>query len=218
MVPDAEYFIRFRVLSIYSHSLAGVFWFDLPLALLCAFLFHLIVRDPLIHHLPPLLRRRLKAYLSFDWARYFCIRWYIVILSTLPGAISHLAWDGFTHAGGYFVQHWPWLGVIVNFGNVALPAYKLLQHGSSVAGLLVIAWCLLHLPVLTPQWDGDTAIYYWPGIGLLTIAIVTMRLLAAQGNLAAGHVIVSFIAAFLIALLLVSVLTRKRRTGYEGTR
>ena len=37
MVPDFEYFIRMRTESKYSHTLAGLFWFDLPLGLLLCF-------------------------------------------------------------------------------------------------------------------------------------------------------------------------------------
>ena len=37
MAPDFEAFIGFRKEKIYSHNWLGVFWFDLPLALIIAF-------------------------------------------------------------------------------------------------------------------------------------------------------------------------------------
>ena len=52
LTPDFEYFIRMKVQSIYSHTLLGIFWFDLPLAILLAFLFHSLVRDTLFFNLP----------------------------------------------------------------------------------------------------------------------------------------------------------------------
>lgn len=50
MIPDFEYFIRMRIQSIYSHTLAGIFWFDLPLALLISFIFHNKVKNLLFQN------------------------------------------------------------------------------------------------------------------------------------------------------------------------
>lgn len=44
LTPDFEYFLRLNLHSAYSHTIAGVFWFDLPLGIILAFLFHLIVK------------------------------------------------------------------------------------------------------------------------------------------------------------------------------
>lgn len=52
LTPDFEYFLRMRIKSNYSHTLDGLFWFDLPLGLLLAFLFHNVVRDSLFDNLP----------------------------------------------------------------------------------------------------------------------------------------------------------------------
>ncbi len=40
MTPDFEYFLRLRVRSDFSHTLFGVFWFDLPLGIVLCFVFH----------------------------------------------------------------------------------------------------------------------------------------------------------------------------------
>lgn len=58
MVPDAEYFLRMRVLSNHSHTTMGLFYFDLPIGLIIYLLFVQFVRSPLIIHLPAFLRER----------------------------------------------------------------------------------------------------------------------------------------------------------------
>jgi len=71
MVPDFEYFIRMKVKSIYSHTIDGIFWFDLPLALLLAFLFHNIVKKYLFQNLPKSFQIRLSIFNDFNWNNYF---------------------------------------------------------------------------------------------------------------------------------------------------
>jgi hypothetical protein len=48
MTPDFEFLIRMNVGSIYSHTLAGIFYFDIPVGIAICFLFHDVVRDDLI--------------------------------------------------------------------------------------------------------------------------------------------------------------------------
>ena len=51
IIPDFEYFIRMRDWSRYSHTLVGLAWFDLPLAILVCFIYHLIVKNYLFDNL-----------------------------------------------------------------------------------------------------------------------------------------------------------------------
>jgi Domain of unknown function (DUF4184) len=51
-----------KMQSDYSHTLGGLFWFDLPLGLLLAFIFHTIVRNMLDDNLPAVLRSLLSNY------------------------------------------------------------------------------------------------------------------------------------------------------------
>ncbi|MFN5774209.1 DUF4184 family protein, partial [Flavobacterium sp.] len=67
LTPDFEYFLRMRIESNYSHTIDGLFWFDLSLGLLLAFLFHNIVRDSLFDNLPIFLKSRFSAFRQFDW-------------------------------------------------------------------------------------------------------------------------------------------------------
>ena len=107
LTPDFEYFLRMRIKSNYSHTIDGLFWFDLPLGLLLALIFHNIVRDSLFDNFPSILKSRFLAFRQFDWNDHFKRKWFVVAISILIGAASHIFWDSFTHDHGYFVQTIP---------------------------------------------------------------------------------------------------------------
>src|SRR4051812_45047977 len=90
MIPDLEYFFRFRAQSYYSHTWAGIFWFDLPLAIMACFLFHNVIRDLLIQNLPMSVSARCRHCFHFDWNKRFQQKWIIVIVCILMGAATHL--------------------------------------------------------------------------------------------------------------------------------
>ncbi|MEN2414974.1 DUF4184 family protein [Flavobacterium mesophilum] len=71
LTPDFEYFMRMKVQSIYSHTLLGVFWFDLPLAIALTFIFHSIVCNSLFLNLPKAIRKRFYSFTGFNWNFYF---------------------------------------------------------------------------------------------------------------------------------------------------
>jgi hypothetical protein len=58
LIPDFEYFLRMRIKSNYSHTIDGLFWFDLPLGIILGYIFHYLVRDSLLNNLPIFLKSR----------------------------------------------------------------------------------------------------------------------------------------------------------------
>src|SRR5688572_23357716 len=85
MSPDFEYFLRMKIKSNYSHTLAGMFWFDIPITILLAFIFHLIIRDQFIENSPRFLFNRLSGFMDFDWPKHFKANFFIVIISCITG-------------------------------------------------------------------------------------------------------------------------------------
>src|ERR1017187_9931624 len=75
ITPDFEYFIRFETDSQYSHTRTGLFWFDLPLGIILAFIFHNIVRNDLVANLPRGLQLRFNNNPQFNWNQYFLKNW-----------------------------------------------------------------------------------------------------------------------------------------------
>lgn len=210
MAPDFEYFIRMNVKGKYGHTLAGIFWFDLPLSLMLAYLFHFIVRNPLILHLPPLLNKQLIIFSDFNWHIYFSSNWPAVLLSILIGTGSHLFWDAFTHYDGYFVQIFPLLAQPIHMSTFSIPLFKLLQHSSSLLGAIVVLYAIFRSPQAAAT-TGDDYLKYWGCIALIALTIVVKRVKLGLGHNYYGNLIVTGIAALLIALTVVSFFFKTRK-------
>jgi hypothetical protein len=209
MIPDFEYFLRMKVQSNYSHTLTGLFGFDLPLGIFIAFVFHNVVRNNLFDNLPTVLESRLTAFKHFNWNRYFKNNWFVVTISILIGAASHIFWDSFTHDHGYFVQTIPALQNSVDFLGGQIPILKILQHSSTLLGGLVIAFAIYKLPTNKTE-IRNISLKYWTILGGLTLTIIAVRLLSGLELKQYGNVIVTAISAGLISLTLTPWLTRTK--------
>lgn len=201
LTPDFEYFIRMKVQSIYSHTALGIFWFDLPLAILLAFLFHNLVRDSLFFNLPKSFQSRILVFTEFDWNLYFRKNWITVLISILIGIVSHLLWDGFTHNHGYFTEQFSGLkNVFIVYGN-EIPAWKIAQHLSSLVGAILIFLAFLKLPKKKII-KYSISKKYWILVFVLTLLVLFIRFSISFNTKAFGNIIVSVITAFLISLIL----------------
>lgn len=209
LTPDFEYFIRMKVQSDYSHSISGLFWFDLPLGLLLAFIFHNIVRNSLFNNLPVVLKARLSAFQHFNWNEYFKFNWLVVVLSILIGASSHLFWDSFTHEHGYFVEVIPGLNNIVEIAGRPVPVFKILQHGSTLVGALIIAFSIGTLPA-DEHVSQQLNLKYWIVLTVIALVILLFRLLMGLNLKLFGHVFVTGISAVLISLVLTPQFVRQK--------
>jgi hypothetical protein len=209
LTPDFEYFLRMKVQSNYSHTVSGIFWFDLPLGLLLAFIFHNIVRNNLLESLPKTFKSRLLKFNQFDWNRYFKRNWFIVIVSIIIGAASHIFWDSFTHESGYFVQAIPTLTNTVDLFGTQLPIFKIIQHSSTVIGGLVIIFAILKMPA-NKDVSERFNIKYWIILTVLTLTIISIRFLCGLDYKLYGQVMVTGISAGLISLILTSWLTKRK--------
>lgn len=134
MMPDFEYFIRFSLKSEISHTVFGMF-FCLPLAMYQAKAFHLVVRNQLIDAFPNFLYQRFVYYKEFDWREYKRNNRWWIYLSVLIGVLSHLVWDGFTHANTFITQGCPFgVNATADIGDLSIPLYKVMQHGGTLLG------------------------------------------------------------------------------------
>lgn len=103
---------------------------------------------------------------------------WICSLAIVIGALTHLAWDSFTHGSGWCVRHLPLLNrnfIDTPWGHI--PLFKVLQHGSTLLGsawLGVLAFrqraTLKHIP--TQGWWILAGICTTSLIGALAIAMV----------------------------------------------
>jgi hypothetical protein len=76
----------------------------------------------------------------------------LVITALMVGAVTHVLWDSFTHAGMWGPRHIPWLAET----HGPLPGYEWAQYASDVAGALVIVWWCVRWWRLHPRSHTET--------------------------------------------------------------
>lgn len=122
----------------FGHTFPGIFFFDLPLALIFLWLYHRYAKEPLWSWMPQSFRERVSLgppALSINSAGRFGL----IVLSILIGTATHLFWDSLTHNGYWPYRHFPALGYLVPLPMLPpQPLFKLLQHGSSILGLVIL--------------------------------------------------------------------------------
>lgn len=165
--PDFWLFLGLPAAHHESHDLRHLLSFALPMALLVLWLFHRLLKRPLVELAPEGLRLRLAPYtgrFAFGgWRRFAAIVGCICL-----GMATHILWDSFTHPYTWFFEHWAWLRqperlVLLGQPHVMMH-FEILQLVSSVFGCVVlavwfVAWyrstapaSVVKSPVFHPSW------------------------------------------------------------------
>jgi Domain of unknown function (DUF4184) len=141
-MPDFQYFVHLTSQERDAHTYPGVLLLTLPAALLALFVFHAILKWPAISLVPRALQERLvEPARRFRWRP--TSRAAAILGSLALGILTHIAWDSFTHADGLVVQAWPSFRTPLFYvGRTAIPAFKVAQHLSTLAGGLFIIGAL----------------------------------------------------------------------------
>ena len=137
MVPDFHYLLPFAAARFESHSAAALWSFCLPVGLLSYWIFQFLMKRPLLSVLPD------AAYLR--WLPHSAPaplgslrQWLLAAAGVLLGAVTHLAWDAFTHEDARGVRMVPELADQVLVHGRLLTGARMLQDLSSVLGFLVV--------------------------------------------------------------------------------
>ncbi|HWR15026.1 MAG TPA: DUF4184 family protein [Terriglobales bacterium] len=153
MAPDFPYFVLLSDVSRIGHTIPGLFIFCIPVGMATLWLFHRYLKLPLLALAPNSLRSRIPAQATF---RFFPVwRFLLIAICVLLGAVTHILWDGLTHLNGIFVAHWPALRLVSPFWPYQ-PLFSLLQHFSSVIGLLLLVSAYLRWTRKTPPTSETT--------------------------------------------------------------
>jgi hypothetical protein len=139
MAPDFPYYAFVSIPRNVTHTLGSVFWFSVPATFVAFLLFERLLRTPLLFLLPGSLRCRIAERPPQRLTPLLALS---VGVSGAAGALTHLAWDSFTHAGGAAVTRFAVLRtLVVEAGPLKFPLYDLLQIASTIAGaLLLLVW------------------------------------------------------------------------------
>ncbi len=203
LMPDLEAYLRFTSHKSQSHTWDALFWFCLPLGLLLSLLYHQLVRNVFINHLPSFAYKRLVPYMQFNWLQHVKSNWIAVVISFLLGGASHLLWDLFSHFDGVLHKLDPSLtGNTTVWGyNIEIP--YLIQYLNSLLGLLVILLAIVFLPVQKEAVQTKRWWIYWLKILLVTALIFALRWMLMD-SYKIDDIIVSFFTSIFIALFLIS--------------
>ena len=207
MAPDLEYFSRMKILATYGHLWFDGLWFNILISLIYCFLYHVLVRNVLINHLPKFLKSRLICFKTLDWVKHFKQNWYFVILSIIIGIYSHLLWDAFTHEWGFFAKRISILQQIWFTNPVEIKGYKFLQYFSSVIGLIYIGFKLYQLPQKSLI-QNDFSIKFWFKIISITLVITVIRFNFFPIEIMIGNIIVVPIMALFLSLGVFGIIER----------
>jgi len=183
LAPDFSYFLPFRVTRVQSHSLFGLFWFCMPAGVIAYALFHGLLARPLVDLLPhaarvgceQILATRLRPTAS------------AVLVSLFAGAVTHIAWDAFTHAGAPIVRVSRTLRLhLWTVSGYPISVYTILQHLSTVLGLvLLVVWIRAWLRTAPPGGAEPIAAPrpFRRSLAWMAIAAATLALWLASGTL-----------------------------------
>lgn len=202
MAPDFEYFMRLRDRSYYSHTWSGLFWFDLPLTIILAFLYHEIVRDRFIDNLPGFAAKRLVIFKSFNWIKYFKKNFPAVIVSAIIGVASHILWDAVTHEKGRIGREMIKFKEDFLIAGHHLLTYNVLQFGSSVLGGLIILYALLKLPADKSFARQKSIFPFWLSVGFIILVVIAVKFFIISHHTNYRDIIMTIIAGGLLGLIL----------------
>jgi len=205
IIPDFEYFIRIQNRSHFSHTLPGIFWFDIPLGLVVCFLYHNIVKGPLIANAPYPFHIRLLKYTHFDWNSFFKKNRVKVIYSLLIGILTHIISDRLTHKSSNLVSAVPGLLETQELIDTPKSIYRVIQITFSVIGLALCALTIWKFPPNQTVSDYNPNNRYWMIMSFIftvTLTLILMKIGYEQADL-----IVSIMSASLIAILITSVIS-----------
>ena len=206
LTPDFEYFLKMSVDSNYSHTFPGLFYFDLPIAVALAFIFHGVVKKNLISNLPACIQQRLQLLNELNFKSYFKKNYLIFITSALLGETSHILWDGFTHGDGYFVNQLSFYdGTNVFLGGARYPLWYVLQHVSTFAGLAVV-FIYLFMMKRNLSKTSKPSVLYWLVVLIIMIMVICIRFSFSAYDVALGNFVISTISACCLAFVVTGLI------------
>lgn len=215
MSPDFIYFLRLSPRGHFGHTIPGLFLFCLPASLIVLWVFHRFLKRPLVELFPFAIQERFSSEpvpFRFLPPR----RALVVCVGVLTGALTHITWDAFTHSSGVAVALLPPLQQSILFGPLGqTPAYRVLQHASTLVGLAALAFYSWRRGQHVPPGDAKASLS--AGSRLKRLVLLTSLplmlgvLYASSKALTAANALPAFAGHFVVATTTALFLTA---TGY----
>lgn len=205
LTPDAGYYLSRFDIATAAHTFAGSFTTCLPAGALLLLLFYALRRP--VSFLLPMRHRSALLVLCDNGQPFTAVRVFVLLVSLLIGAWTHVIWDAFTHETGWFVQRIAPLGAVwATVGTAELRGYYLLQQLSTFAGgvILIVSYRAWLRGSETTPTRGDDRWRYLLWIGMLLLPCVValpaaLRLAAAYDGFFAVRVFLFRAAVYYLA-------------------
>lgn len=156
MAPDFPYVVGTTEYRDFGHVMPGLLLFTVPASLVALWMFHNVLKRPVIGLMPAGIQLRLRDQMApFPFAgprRFFAI-----LGSVLLGVATHVVWDSLTHSYTWAYFHIRWLRGFVHVPFIGImPIHSVSQYTSSILGLVALAiWAWLWYR-RTPVSEGAT--------------------------------------------------------------
>ena len=138
MAPDFPYIVGSTEYRALGHRLPGLIAYTLPASLAALWLFHNVIKRPVVGLFPVSVQERLHG-LTGDFKFGGSSRFLAILGSIVLGVATHLVWDAFTHAYTWPWYHIHWLQGWTRIPGLGpMPRYFAMQYGSTIAGLLIL--------------------------------------------------------------------------------
>ena len=139
MAPDFPYMIGTTQYRDLGHHVPGLIFFTIPASFASLWLFHNMIKRPVIGLMPSGLQARLRVQTG-EFRFGGAARLRTMFVSVALGIATHLVWDSFTHS-----FTWPWREFRFLHQRIqlpllgAVPGFALMQYASTFAGMLALA-------------------------------------------------------------------------------
>ena len=138
VAPDVAHGIPHDTPLGNPHAIGPVMAIGVPVALVALWVFHMLVKRPMIRLFPRDIQPSLR---SFDgpcrflpWPRFVWI-----LVSIVIGICTHVAWDSMTHGNGWAVRQFPLLQThVFSVAGYPMVSYFLFKHFSSMLGVMLL--------------------------------------------------------------------------------
>ena len=211
IVPDFEYFIFLSSGAWISHTLRGIFTFDLPLCFILGFVWHSFLKITFMD-LFPNFRFKSKNVLKNEGRISSPKQFVVFFTSALIGIITHLVWDSFSHSNGYMAHRIPILLEEMNFFGHPVRWCYILWYVSTIVGLLVVM-----KQVIDRKWSLSQFIKhqkerrsFWLTVFLITLTIGIIRVSLGLSNNLPRHLIIIFLGSSIYAFVIAAYLRSKK--------
>ena len=206
-LPDLPYAVSPYV-HLDAHQWPALFWFCLPVGMVAAVL---------TRRAGPAVAAHLPRGGSWNWPDYGTIgrnrhRWYVTAGCVLLGALTHLAWDMFTHP-----RAGRWLPPLDTVAFAGLPWWHVLQFASSALGAVAavaMVWQIGRRRLLVRHgppapFPTRPRVFWWTAVGCWVVGIAAQPLLA-------GHLHVNILGVRLLLVAAIGLVVAAAAVGAAG--